>query len=319
MKSDHFNGEEFFNPAVQTKKEFKDLLKWSRTRNPKKWPTNVPNKHQPKIAYLLESTNICVTYINHSTFLIQLAGANNTVINILTDPVFSERTSPINFLGPKRVRRPGIEITALPKIDIVLVSHNHYDHMDMPSLKSLVKRFDPVIITPLGNKKYFNPVNNPKILEGDWWETINLDLLKLKIHFTPAHHWSRRTFTDTNKALWSGMIIETAAHNIFFAGDSGYQNHFQQIAQRFPKIDLSFLPIGAYQPRWFMKDAHMNPEEAVMAHLDLKSIKSIGMHFGTFQLADEGMDEPLIDLLAAQEKLNVHNFEVLNVGETKLF
>lgn len=319
MKSDHFNGEEFFNPAVQTKKEFKDLLKWSRTRNPKKWPSNVINKHQPKIAYLLESTNFCVTYINHSTFLIQLAGANNTVINILTDPVFSERTSPINFLGPKRVRRPGIEITALPKIDIVLVSHNHYDHMDMPSLKSLVKRFDPVIITPLGNKKYFNPINNPKILEGDWWETINLDLLKLKIHFTPAHHWSRRTFTDTNKALWSGMIIESTAHKIFFAGDSGYQNHFKQIAQRFPQIDLSFLPIGAYQPRWFMKDAHMNPEEAVLAHLDLKSIKSIGMHFGTFQLADEGMDEPLIDLLTAQEKLNVHNFEVLNVGETKLF
>lgn len=319
-KSNHFDGVEFFNPVGKSKKTFSDLMKWQRSRIPATWPKRIENTFKPKIAYLLDPDKISLTYINHSTFLIQIPLNAEKVINILTDPVFSERTSPVSFLGPKRVRAPGISIPELPPIDIILVSHNHYDHMDMPALKSLITRFDPIIVTPLENKKYFPKSMQLKIVENDWWETHTLQQFKnLKIHTTPAHHWSRRTFSDTNKALWGSFVIETELKKIFFAGDTGYQEHFKKIQERFTKMDLALLPIGAFEPRWFMKEAHMNPEDAVQAHIDLSAVQSIGMHFGTFQLTDEGIDDPVKELYLAKKKYNIENFEVLNVGESKVF
>lgn len=318
-KSDHYDGVEFFNPVGKSKKNFSDLMKWQRTRTPARWPKKVDNTHKPKLAYLLDPDRVSLTYINHSTFLIQLPLSEEKVINILTDPVFSERTSPMQFIGPKRVRPPGLRIDELPHIDLVLVSHNHYDHMDMPALKSLVKRFDPLIITPLENKKFFPKSFQNKIIEHDWWDTHEIHTLKLKVHTTPAHHWSRRTLSDTNKALWGGFVIETAAKKIFFAGDTGYQDHFKKIQQRFSKIDLALLPIGAFEPRWFMKEAHMNPEDAVQAHIDLCSSQSLGMHFGTFQLTDEAIDDPIKELYLAKKKYNIESFDVLGVGESKVF
>lgn len=318
-KTDHFDGVEFFNPIGKSKKTFGDLMKWQRSRSPVRWPKKVENTFKPKVAYLLEPSKVSLTYINHSTFLIQLPLSDEKVVNILTDPVFSERTSPVNFIGPRRVREPGLRIDELPPIDLVLVSHNHYDHMDMPALKSLIKRFDPLIITPLENKKYFPKALQRKIIEQDWWETQEILHLKLKIHSTPAHHWSRRTFSDTNKALWGGFVIESAAKKIFFAGDSGYQDHFKKIQERFVKIDLALLPIGAFEPRWFMKEAHMNPEDAIQAHIDLSSSQSIGMHFGTFQLTDEGIDDPIKELYLAKKKYSIDSFDVLGVGESRVF
>lgn len=318
-KTDHFDGVEFFNPIGKSKKSFKDLMKWQRNRTPTQWPKKVDNTFKPKLAYLLDPDKLSITYVNHSTFLIQLPLSDQKVINILTDPVFSERTSPLSFIGPKRVREPGLRIDELPPIDLILVSHNHYDHMDMPALKSLIKRFDPLIITPLENKKYFPKALQRKIIEQDWWEVQDIAHLKLKVYLTPAHHWSRRTFSDTNKALWGSFIIETSVKRIFFAGDTGYQDHFKKIQERFSSVDLALLPIGAFEPRWFMKEAHMNPEDAVQAHIDLSSVKSIGMHFGTFQLTDEGIDDPIKELYLAKKKYGIDNFDVLGVGESRVF
>lgn len=313
-KSNHFDPKtnKFFNPEKRNNKGFGDLLKWLTSREKSSWPNWVENEAKPKPAHDLNDHQMAITFINHASFLIQYKG-----INILTDPVYSERTSPVSFAGPKRVRAVGLPFEKLPPIDLVAISHNHYDHMDLETLKKLEEKFHPLFLIPLGDAKLLKDEGIQNIIEQDWWDKY-IFKKNFKVTFTPAQHFSGRGLFDRNKSLWGGYIFEYNGHRTFFAGDTGYAGHFKQIKQRFGQIDLSFLPIGAYRPEWFMQTVHVNPEQAVMAHQDLGSKKSIAMHFGTFQLSDEGIDEPVVDLHKALKKANIESeqFLVLKVGQT---
>lgn len=314
QKSDHFDGDRFHNPGTNGKnKGLLEVLKWRLTSTATPWPQNRENEVRPKIARHLIDGDISVTFISHATHLIQLKG-----VNILTDPVFSERASPFSWLGPKRVHRPGIELQDLPPIHFVLISHNHYDHMDEQSIHALAKKFDPVFVVPLGNERLLKDMGAKKIIELDWWQSNELPG-KNFLTLVPALHWSRRSFFDTNKSLWGGFVIKANdERQIYFAGDTGYGALFKEIKNRLGKMDISILPIGAYEPRWFMKEHHMNPEEAAQAHLDLESKFSLATHFGTFQLTDEGIDDPVKELAEALNKfrIDVTSFAVPAVGQT---
>ncbi|MBL7544481.1 MAG: MBL fold metallo-hydrolase [Bdellovibrionaceae bacterium] len=316
--SNHFNGEHFYNPVDHKDKSLWDVLKWQWTRVSKDWPKTLQNEVTPQLPQKLNKGQFALTFINHASFLVQVQ-TSQKMINILTDPVFSERTSPLSFIGPKRVRPPGIEIDKLPPIDIVLISHNHYDHMDFESLKILNEKFSPLFIVPLENAHYLKFSKKPRIQEKDWNEFVDLPEWGLKVHVLRAHHWSRRSLTDTNKALWCSFMIETKDNTIYFAGDTGYKDHFREIKSKFPKISLALLPIGAYEPRWFMKDAHMNPDDAIKAHIDLSPTLSVGIHFGTFPLTDEGIDDPVLDLEKAKSVEKIDNFIVLKEGQTGIY
>lgn len=308
--SDHFDGKIFYNQDKSiVPKGFKDLMKWwfftERTKWPKEEVEVFPIVPLPKI-----DQGIKVTYIGHENFLIQTEG-----LNLLTDPVYSERTSPVGFAGPKRAHLPGIRFEDLPQIDVVYVSHNHYDHMDSDTIKRLSKKFSPLFITPPGNKENLQRFGAHNIIELDWWQTHQLKE-NLILTMTPAQHWSGRSPFDRRKALWGSFFLKANNRSIYFAGDTGYGPHFTEIQKRQGDIDLALLPIGAYEPRWFMKDIHMNPEDAVLAHLDLKAKQSLGMHFGMFQLTNEGIDTPLQDLDLAVIKHKVDNFKTLKPGQS---
>lgn len=307
--SDHCDGRRFFNPSGAAPKQFKDLIAWKLRTRPKLWPTWIENNFQPNLASTTSDDEIVLTFINHVTFLIQTAG-----LTILTDPVFSKRVSPSQQIGPKRIRLPGLAFSQLPKIDLVVISHNHYDHLDLPTVKKLARVFQPLFVTPLGNGQILKKAGATHVVETDWWQV--LDFYNTQIITVPAQHWSTRGLRDQNRALWSGFVLQTQKKKIYFAGDTGYSNHFKEIYKKLGAMDLALLPIGAYEPRWFMRDHHMNPEESVQAHLDLHARLSIAMHFGTFQLTDEGFEEPLNDLKLALDKYQVTNFSVLEVGET---
>ena len=250
-----------------------------------------------------------LSFIGHSTFLLQLKG-----INIITDPVFSERSSPLSFFGPRRYRKPGIEFKNLPNIDLVLISHNHYDHMDMSTIRALYEKSNPLFLVPLGNAAIIKShLPNAKITEMDWRDFI--EYKDIKIHMIEARHWSSRFVFDENKALWGGFIVEKNDKQICFMCDTGYDKDlFEGIASRFNNIILSMIPIGAYKPHWIMSDSHITPEEAVKCHIDLKSKKSVAMHFGTFKLADETFDEQVEDLNIAKDKHKTNEFEILDFG-----
>lgn len=315
QKSDHFDGKRFHNPGMTANKGWWEVLKWKLTSTVTPWPKHIENVARPQIATDLKEGEISTTFINHATHLIQLKS-----VNILTDPVFAERASPFKWMGPKRVRRPGIELENLPPIHVVLISHNHYDHMDEFSIAALTKRFDPVFVVPLGNASLISRMGAKKILELDWWQQVELPE-KNSVTLVPAQHWSRRTLFDTNESLWGGFVVHAAEKSqIYFAGDTGYGPHFKQIYEKLGEMDISILPIGAYEPRWFMKDFHMDPEEAVQAHLDVKSRFSLATHFGTFQLTDEGVDAPVIALKEALKKMRVETaqFIALDQGQTVL-
>lgn len=307
-KSDHFNGKTFFNPNFHGEKGFFDLLKWQLTADRATWPEKIENKNYPRVE--LKNQKAVFTFIGHATYLIQTPG-----VTILTDPHFSERASPVGFAGPKRVRRPGIEIDQLPKIDVVLISHNHYDHLDVGSLKTLHKNFHPLFLVPLGDKELLENEGIDNVQEMDWWQDVLVK--ETKISFVPTHHWSARGFFDKCESLWGGYFITTSNAKFYFGGDSGYDTHFTQTREKLGSPDLSLIPIGAYEPRWFMKEHHMNPEEAVQAHLDLESKLSLGIHLMTFQLTDEAFDAPVQALELAKSKLsNPQSFRVLDVGES---
>ncbi|MBN9288931.1 MAG: hypothetical protein BGO43_07675 [Gammaproteobacteria bacterium 39-13] len=272
------------------------LLKWKLTQKKNFWPKHIANTEIPQLPDNIETDELYITFINHSTELIQVQG-----LNVLTDPLFSKRTSPVSWLGPKRVRAPGMILKNLPPIDVVIISHNHYDHMDLPSLRALKHKDDPLFIVPLQNAYILNKVGITKIIELDWWQEHVINESNT-IMAVPMQHWSQRTFSDINKSLWSGFSLTLGEIKILFAGDTGYGQHFKLIRDKIGKMDVSLLPIGAYEPRWFMKGSHLNPEEAVKAHIDLESTLSIGMHFGTFQLSDEGYDDPVIHLQEALKK-----------------
>ena len=308
--SDHFDGKKFFNPGKSEMNSFWDVVKWKMTADRVPWPDFVPIKNYP-IRPLTSQDKGIVTFINHSTLLIQVPG-----LNILTDPVYSERTSPFRFLGPKRVKEPGLPFNGLPPIDIVLISHNHYDHLDLETLKQIDGKFHPLFLVPIGDEKLLlsSGIQNVKAL--DWWEEVRIK--DTRIIFAPAQHWSARWLWDRNQSLWGSFMIDNGVKKIYFAGDTGYGPHFKEIKMRLGIPDLALLPIGAYLPQWFMRFHHMNPEDAVLAHIDLESKQSVGIHFGTFQLADEGIDSPILDLQSAKEKLQLSGdkFKVLQQGES---
>lgn len=310
--SDHCDGHVFFNPSGTKPKRFTDFLKWRFSNKRKSWPKWIENNSKPELACVINDDEIALTFINHVTFLIQTSG-----LNILTDPVFSNRVSPSRHIGPKRVRAPGLALEELPKIDLVLVSHNHYDHMDLPSIKHIAHTHQPLFIVPLGNSHFLKKVGALNVIEMDWWQSHSIQTINVTL--VPAQHWSSRNLKDRNRALWGGFVLQTQKHQIYFAGDTGYSGHFQQIRERIGKVDIALLPIGAYEPRWFMQDQHLNPEDAVLAHIDLNAALSIGMHFGTFQLTDEGYDQPINDLKHALYKHNISNFSVLDVGQTLIY
>lgn len=295
-ESDHFNGDEFFLPWSDEQKSLREVIKWMWTREPDPWPEWVDIPSQAIPAPRVMGDRLVVTYVNHATVLIQTQG-----LNILTDPHFSERASPLSFVGPKRVKLPGIDFADLPAIDAVLVSHNHYDHMDRDSLVRLRQEHDPRIIVPLGNDVLLGKRVGAEAY--DWGDAIALTDT-VAIHVEPVQHWSSRKGYDRNHALWAGYVIGTPGGSIYFGGDTGYGPHFIQTQKKWGHQRLALLPIGAYEPRWFMGFQHMNPEEAVQAHLDLEAQCSLGIHWGTFQLTDESIDAPIAALAVALSDSN---------------
>ncbi len=301
--SDHFNGKKFFNPGGASDHSFKDFIKIAKEIQRAPWPKWVDLDLFPKPKdRVVEGLEYSI--VNHSTILIQTEG-----LNILTDPVYAERVSPVTFAGPKRVHRPGIAFNDLPAIDVVLVSHNHYDHLDIKTLIQLEKKFKPLFLTSLGNEKLLRKNGLSQVEEFDWWETSTVAVANnksnLRIHFVPAQHFSSRGLHDRNRTLWGGFVIESKTEKIYFGGDTGYGTFFKEVSERLGAMTLSFIPIGAYEPRWFMKPVHMNPEDAVLAHVDLKSKKSVGIHFGCFKLTSEAIHDPIEHLKQGCQKYGV--------------
>jgi len=305
--SDHFDGRRFVNPTGPALQPFSAVPRMLREKRTP-WPAQVDVALQRPPA--LDGAAAAVTFIGHATFLIQTAAGN-----ILTDPMYSQRASPVNFAGPRRVRQPGVAFEDLPAVSTILLSHNHYDHCDLPTLRRLAPG-DPIVVTPLGNRGLVRSTGIRRIEELDWWEDATGTAMPITL--TPAHHFSARTPFDRNRALWGGFLLVAGGRRIFFAGDSAYAPHFRDIRQRLGPIDLALLPIGAYEPRWFMSAVHMNPAEAVQAHLDLGSPRSIGMHFGTFQLTNEGIDEPVraLDEARRANRIPEEQFSTLAPGES---
>jgi L-ascorbate metabolism protein UlaG (beta-lactamase superfamily) len=304
----HFDGCRFFNPNGANGQPFWKLPRLLLTPWTK-WPSEVPV--EPRRPPDPGPDGVVVTFVGHATFLIQTAATK-----VLIDPVFSSRASPLSFTGPRRVRAPGVRFDDLPPISLVLLSHNHYDHCDLRTLQLLEQRFHPTVVTLSGNGRLLRSAGLRQIEEIDWWATASAAPLPITV--TPAQHFSARGPFDRNRALWGGFLIEIGGRRILHAGDSGYGPHFSEIGARLGPIDLALLPIGAYEPRWFMKDIHMNPAEAVQAHLDLAARRSIAMHFGTFQLTPEGIDEPVHQLTNALQERGVpaEQFRAMDVGES---
>lgn len=312
--SDHFDGERFFNPSGHNPRGFRDLLKWQFNRTAGAWPKWIENTATPALPGSLEARECAVTFVGHATFLLQFDG-----LNVLTDPIWSERCSPVTWAGPKRVRPPGIAFDALPRIDLVLLSHNHYDHLDLPTLRRLHTAHRPLIVTTLGNKPFLAAEGIDHVVELDWWQT-HAPKPGVTITVTPAQHFAARGFTDRFKTLWGGFALETPAGKVWFAGDSGYFDGFKTIGERLGPFDLAFIPIGAYEPRWFMQPVHSTPSEAIEIHRDVGARRSLAMHFGCFPLADDGYEQPIADFRAvhAAAGLGPEEFTLPAVGETKL-
>jgi L-ascorbate metabolism protein UlaG (beta-lactamase superfamily) len=321
--SDHFDGTHFFNPeptirnSGNRKFSFFSILRarWKRDSSEwSSWPKNLPPESWPAPGPVAPGQT-SVTFIGHSTFLIRFAG-----LTVLTDPIFSRRCSPVSFAGPSRVRPPGLALQNLPKIDVILLSHNHYDHCDLPSLRKLRKRFpEAKIVTTLGNAPYLAKKRLFGAVELDWWQAHEMG--ETKITAVPARHFAARWLNDWNETLWAGFMLEHEGTRIYFAGDTGYTKFFTEIAARLGSPDLALLPIGAYEPRWFMGPVHMNPQDAVQAFADLGAKQAIGMHFGTFQLTAEAIGAPERDLSSAKSAANLpaSSFVTLGFGETRIF
>lgn len=255
-----------------------------------------------------------VTWIGHATLLLRLGG-----INVLTDPHFSERASPVGFAGPKRFHPPGVALAELPEIHAVVISHNHYDHLDVDSVRQLQQRSGGKLqfFVPLGLKPWFAELGIDKVTELDWWQHAELGGVRFTL--TPLQHWSARSLGDRNRTLWGGWAITAPELNVFFAGDTGYSADFVEIGRRLGPFDLAALPVGAYEPRWFMGRQHVDPAQALQIHRDVRARQSLGVHWGVFEMADESLDEPRRALAAAREAAGMaeSEFFVLRVGETR--
>lgn len=266
-----------------------------------------------------------VTWIGHATMLAQLGG-----LNVLTDPMFSQRASPFSFVGPQRAQPPGVALAELPHVDVVLISHNHYDHCDIDSLKALAAQAGgpPLFIVPLGVKAWAEGIGlaAADVVELDWWQSHTVRAVEVVM--TPVQHWSGRGLFDRRDTLWGGYAVFAPDLHLFFAGDTGYSKDFGDIRARFTErqserqgggFDLALIPVGAYEPRWFMAEQHVDPEEAVRIHQDLHAKQSVGVHWGTFQLTDEALDAPPIALARARARVQLDDnaFSVMAIGQTR--
>jgi L-ascorbate metabolism protein UlaG (beta-lactamase superfamily) len=278
---DEPHGTAFEFVAMRLTTEYARWPEWVET------PATVPDRR-------LEPGRVRATFVNHATVLLQVGP-----LNILTDPIWSERTSPVGWAGPRRVHAPGIAFDDLPPIDAVLVSHDHYDHLDLGTLRRLAARDRPRIYTGLGLASWLERNGLDEVTELEWWQAVDL-APQHRLVFAPAQHWSGRGLRDRQRTLWGSYLVEHAGRRLYFAGDTASGPHFAELSRRYGPVDLAFLPIGAYAPPSFMRSAHLDPEEAVAAHAQLRARTSMAIHFGCFQLSQEGRDEPVERLAAAR-------------------
>jgi len=315
------DGFQNIDPAAWMPRSLGEFFRWQRERAALDIP---PPRMElaalvPDLGFIRSRTNhFSLTWIGHATALVQIGRTN-----ILTDPHFSEHASPVQWAGPKRWQPPAVRLDELPRIDIVLITHNHYDHLDENSVRRLNAQpgGPPLFIVPLGIERWLEGIGVTHARALDWWDSARV--ADVTVHLTPVQHWSRRTLADTNTTLWGGFVVEGESRGtrrrVFFSGDTGYSKaHFTEIGRRFGGFDVALLPIGSYEPRWFMSAQHVNPEEAVQIHRDLGARLSVGIHWGTFQLTDEPLDQAVTDLAAAREKLGVgrREFVTLRHGQT---
>jgi L-ascorbate metabolism protein UlaG (beta-lactamase superfamily) len=316
--SDHFDGERFFDPNGAPPRSRRDLRRWMLDRywrgTKAKWPASAPSPYADRPPTRVEGAACRVSYVGHASFLIQTGG-----LNILLDPVWSERASPLSFAGPKRVNDPGIAFADLPPIDVVLVSHAHYDHLDVATLSRLAAAHRPRFIAPLGNDIIMRNHDPAIAAEAcDWHDRVEIDT-RAAVTLVPTRHWSARSLSDRNMSLWASFVIEAPAGRIYFVGDSSYGDgqHFRDARALHGPFKLAILPIGAYEPRWFMADQHMNPAESVQALIDCGAERALAHHYGTFQLTDEPIDAPLIALAEALKNagISAERFAALRPGQ----
>jgi L-ascorbate metabolism protein UlaG (beta-lactamase superfamily) len=315
--SDHFNGIRYFNPNVpQTLASPSGLptkrgptwwvWNWILRTDWPEWPKRTDFLHGPPPVARAPEGSLSVTPVGHATFLIQMDG-----VNILTDPMWSERCSPVSWVGPKRYSEPGIRFEDLPPVDVVLVSHNHYDHFDIPTLEGLAKRGTPRAIVPLGNLDLMLSIGIPTVDELDWWQSIRLSS-NVTLTLVPARHFSSRTLWDRDRTLWGGFVISGPSGNVYYSGDTGYGPHFREIARRFSPIRVALLPIAPFRPpqakesnQEYRPVLHMGPAEAVKAHMDLGTLLSIAAHYQVFRLGVEGFDDAVDVLVASLKEHNI--------------
>jgi L-ascorbate metabolism protein UlaG (beta-lactamase superfamily) len=312
--SDHFDGTRFFDPKGAQPRSTLDLIRWRLSGTRASWPERSPSPYADRPPAEVNDTSWRVSFVGHASLLLQTVG-----LNLLIDPVWSERVSPVRFAGPMRVNDPGIAFEALPPINAVLVSHSHYDHLDLPTLSRLAAAHRPRVITPLGNDAIMRGHDPAIAAEAyDWGDRVTLPG-GASVSLVPVQHWSARGLTDRNKALWAGFVIDTPAGRIFHVADTGYGDghHFRGAKEGHGPFRLAILPIGAYEPRWFMRDQHMNPAEAVQAFRDCGAELALAHHHGTFQLTDEAIDAPPLALAQAiaAEGIPAEQFRVLRPGQ----
>jgi L-ascorbate metabolism protein UlaG (beta-lactamase superfamily) len=312
--SDHFDGTRFFYPGHATDRSRLDFLKWQFGGGPRPaWPEEAPGVRDTPPQHV-EGAALRVSFVGHASVLIQTEG-----VNILIDPVWAERASPLTRIGPKRVNQPGIALDDLPPLDAVLVTHAHYDHLDLATLSHLARERPCRVITPLGNDAIMRARNSLIRAEAyDWGESVEI-APGIAVHIEPSLHWSARNLRDRRMALWCAFVIDTPCGKIFHAGDTGYGDGqlFRDLFRKYRGFRLANLPIGAYEPRWFMKNQHVDPEEAVRIFEDLGAGYALAMHWGTFRLTDEAIDEPVKRLEVALERAGIapERFQVKRPGE----
>ena len=311
--SDHFNGSRFFNKAPDH--GFWEMVKWMWEMETVKWPEWIEDPKQPPPVKSVGNGDLRVTFINHATVLIQMNG-----LNILTDPIWSVRAGPFSWAGVKRVRAPGVSMDDLPRIDYILISHDHYDHLDIPTLKQIVKKHQPKILAGLGVKTYLASHGFSDVVEMDWWQEFRPIASNNTFTFVPARHNSGRWPLMNNRTLWGGFVIDSPDGQVYYAGDTGFGDFVHDVGSRFSRIRLAILPIGSYEKRWFMKSQHLNPDDAVKIHTILDARQSLGVHYGTFsEHPEQTVDAHEKDLAHALQKYNTgpSRFWVLQFGEAK--